>query len=97
MVCARSAAMSFNRLADRELDRLNPRTRGRHLPAGLLTVRSVAVFAAVAALGFVAATTLFLPNRLPLYAFHPGARIPVGIQLYEAIHVGSPFLVGGLA
>ncbi len=66
MVCARSAAMSFNRLADRELDRLNPRTRGRHLPAGLLTVRSVALFAATMALGFVAATALFLPNWLPL-------------------------------
>ena len=71
MVCARSAAMAFNRLADRELDRRNPRTRGRHLPAGLLTVRSVAVFAVVAALCFVAATTLFLPNTLPLYLSIP--------------------------
>jgi 4-hydroxybenzoate polyprenyltransferase len=66
MVCARSAAMSFNRLADRALDRLNPRTRQRHLPAGVLAVRSVVAFAAVASLGFVAATALFLPNRLPL-------------------------------
>jgi 4-hydroxybenzoate polyprenyltransferase len=71
MVCARSAAMAFNRLADRELDGLNPRTRGRHLPAGLLTARSVAVFAAVATLCFVAATTLFLPNTLPLYLSIP--------------------------
>jgi 4-hydroxybenzoate polyprenyltransferase len=71
MVCARSAAMSFNRLADRELDRWNARTRQRHLPAGVLSVRSVGVFAAVAALGFVAATALFLPNRLPLYLSIP--------------------------
>ena len=71
MVCARSAAMAFNRLADRELDGLNPRTQGRHLPTGLLTVRSVAVFAAVAALCFVAATTMFLPNTLPLYLSIP--------------------------
>ena len=34
MVCARSAAMAFNRLADRHLDAANPRTRDRHLPAG---------------------------------------------------------------
>ncbi|MGI8989203.1 MAG: UbiA-like polyprenyltransferase [Bryobacteraceae bacterium] len=37
MVGARSAAMAFNRLVDSESDRLNPRTSGRHLPAGLLS------------------------------------------------------------
>lgn len=71
MVCARSAAMAVNRLADRELDRDNPRTRTRHLPAGILSVRSVVVFAVVSGLGFLAATALFLPNRLPLYLSVP--------------------------
>ena len=37
MVAARSAAMSFNRLADAGIDGANPRTRMRALPAGLLT------------------------------------------------------------
>ncbi len=37
MVGARSAAMAFNRLVDSEIDGRNPRTRMRHLPAGLLT------------------------------------------------------------
>jgi 4-hydroxybenzoate polyprenyltransferase len=37
MVGARSAAMAFNRLVDAEIDARNPRTRGRHIPAGLLT------------------------------------------------------------
>jgi 4-hydroxybenzoate polyprenyltransferase len=37
MVGARSAAMAFNRLADAEIDARNPRTRSRHLPAGLLS------------------------------------------------------------
>lgn len=36
MVAARSAAMAFNRLADADIDARNPRTRSRHLPAGLL-------------------------------------------------------------
>src|ERR1700741_437588 len=36
MVGARSAAMAFNRLVDAEIDSRNPRTRMRHLPAGLL-------------------------------------------------------------
>src|SRR5438309_114575 len=37
MVGARSAAMAFNRLVDSEIDGRNPRTRMRHLPAGLLS------------------------------------------------------------
>ena len=45
MVTARSFAMAFNRLADRQLDAANPRTAGRHLPAGLLSVPQVTLFA----------------------------------------------------
>jgi 4-hydroxybenzoate polyprenyltransferase len=37
MVGARSAAMAFNRILDADIDGRNPRTRARHLPAGLLT------------------------------------------------------------
>lgn len=37
MVGARSSAMAFNRLADAEIDGRNPRTKGRHIPAGLLS------------------------------------------------------------
>jgi 4-hydroxybenzoate polyprenyltransferase len=71
MVFARSAAMAFNRLADRRLDALNPRTASRHLPAGTLGAASVAALTLVCSLGFVSGTLLFLPNRLPLYASLP--------------------------
>src|ERR1035438_2365276 len=37
MVGARSAAMAFNRLVDADIDARNPRTKARHLPAGLLS------------------------------------------------------------
>lgn len=37
MVGARSAAMAFNRILDHDIDGRNPRTRSRHLPAGLLS------------------------------------------------------------
>jgi 4-hydroxybenzoate polyprenyltransferase len=70
MVFARSAAMAFNRLADRTLDAQNPRTAGRHLPSGQLSVPAVWVFTLVGACGFVASTLLFLwadpPNSWPL-------------------------------
>lgn len=71
MVFARSAAMAFNRLADRKLDATNPRTATRHLPAGVLSVTQVTLFATACGLAFIASTLLFLPNRLPLYLSIP--------------------------
>jgi len=35
MIAARSVAMAFNRLLDADIDGRNPRTKSRHLPAGL--------------------------------------------------------------
>src|SRR3954468_7210744 len=60
MVFARSAAMAFNRLADRDLDAANPRTAGRHLPAGLLSPGVVWLFFVVCSAGFIASTLLFV-------------------------------------
>ena len=40
MVCARTCAMAFNRIADREFDAPNPRTAGRHLPTGQISLAS---------------------------------------------------------
>jgi 4-hydroxybenzoate polyprenyltransferase len=71
MVGARSAAMAFNRLVDRRIDAENPRTRSRHLPAGLLSTASVVLFTLVSAAVFFAGTLLFLPNRLPLVLATP--------------------------
>ena len=66
MVAARSFAMSVNRLADRRLDAQNPRTAGRHLPAGILNVAQVMAFAVACAVVFIVSTLWFLPNWLPL-------------------------------
>lgn len=71
MVTARSAAMAFNRLVDRKIDAANPRTEGRHIPAGLLSVTQVTLFTLLSSVGFVASTLLFLPNKLPLYLSIP--------------------------
>lgn len=58
MVAARSAAMGMNRLADRRLDAANPRTAGRELVTGALSVRFVAVFTALSAAVFVLAAAM---------------------------------------
>ncbi len=71
VAAARTAAMAFNRLADRHFDGLNPRTAGRHLPAGRLGVRAVAIFTLASSVAFLAATLLFLPNRWPLFLSVP--------------------------
>src|SRR5436305_2168912 len=55
MVSARSAAMSFNRLADVSIDAANPRTRTRALPAGALTRNFVTSFVIVTSAIFILA------------------------------------------
>jgi 4-hydroxybenzoate polyprenyltransferase len=45
-VGARNAANAFNRIADRRIDAANPRTAGRHLPSGRLSVRDLWIFTA---------------------------------------------------
>src|SRR6266568_4013841 len=50
---ARFVALGFNRIADRELDAKNPRTRGRELPSGRLTLRQAWSAVALAAALFL--------------------------------------------
>ncbi|HET6669706.1 MAG TPA: UbiA-like polyprenyltransferase [Pyrinomonadaceae bacterium] len=64
MVGARSTAMAFNRIVDREYDARNPRTRSRAIPAGLLSVSFVWMFTIVAAALFLLASAML--NRLTL-------------------------------
>ena len=64
MVAARSAAMAFNRLADADIDAVNPRTQTRALPAGALSRGFVGGFVTVACLVFVLAASQL--NRLTL-------------------------------
>ena len=61
---ARSAAMAFNRLADRNIDARNPRTAMRALPSGTLSVGFVWLFTIVSALLFLVAAAML--NRLTL-------------------------------
>src|SRR5215207_3353586 len=66
MVGARSAAMGFNRLADRRIDAANPRTASRALPAGLVTPGYVAAFVAASAALLVLAAWQLNPLALAL-------------------------------
>lgn len=94
MVFARSAAMSFNRLVDAGIDAENPRTKVRHIPAGLLSATSVTAFATVCVLGFVASTLLFLPNRWPLYLAVPVLVIICGYSFAKRFTSLAHFWLG---
>src|SRR5882762_242886 len=53
MVCARTAAMAFNRIMDRKFDAQNPRTANRHLPAGEISLVSAWALWALSAAGLI--------------------------------------------
>jgi len=65
MICARTCAMSFNRIVDRKFDALNPRTANRHLPAGQINLASAVALCVISAVGLVAAS--YFLNRLCFY------------------------------
>src|SRR3954463_4881386 len=58
MVGARSTAMAFNRIADREYDARNPRTKARAIPAGQLSVGFVWIFTLISAALFLLAAAM---------------------------------------
>jgi len=53
MIFARSAAMAFNRLVDRDIDKENPRTAVREIPAGKVSVNSARLFVLINCLAFM--------------------------------------------
>ena len=61
MVCARTCAMSFNRIVDRKFDALNPRTAQRHLPAGRISLAGAAALWALSGAGLIAVSHLLNP------------------------------------
>jgi 4-hydroxybenzoate polyprenyltransferase len=74
MVGARSAAMTFNRIADREIDAKNPRTANRELPSGKLSVEFAWVFLFVSIGVFLLAA--YSLNRLT-FVLSPVALVSV--------------------
>jgi 4-hydroxybenzoate polyprenyltransferase len=64
--CARFVALGFNRIADREIDARNPRTRGRELPSGRLTLTQAWLSVATAAALFLATSWALNPLCLAL-------------------------------
>lgn len=92
MVSARTAAMGFNRLADRAIDARNPRTRNREIPAGAVSVREARIFTALAAAVFVAAS--FGVNTLCGTLSVPLLALLLGYSLSKRYTVAAHFILG---
>src|SRR5215472_462642 len=61
MVCARTCAMAFNRIVDRKFDALNPRTAGRHLPTGQVSLAEAVLLWILSGAGLVVASYFLNP------------------------------------
>ena len=77
MVFARNVAMGFNRWADRHIDKENPRTANREIPAGVISPRNAMIFIVVNALLFIATactinslTAILSPVALAVIMFY---------------------------
>ena len=92
MVSARSAAMAFNRLVDAELDKANPRTAMRALPAGQLSAGFVAAFVVVSVAVFVSASAML--NRLTLELAPAALVVVLGYSYMKRVTRWSHIVLG---
>lgn len=83
MVFARNAAMGFNRLADRNFDALNPRTKSREIPSGIISARAATAFVIINA-GLFILTTFFI-NRLAFWLSPVALLVILGYSLTKRI------------
>ena len=94
MVGARSAAMTFNRLIDREFDAANPRTANRELPTGKLSTGFAWAFLLVSVVVFLIAA--YMLNWLT-FALSPVALLSVLGYSYAKRFTAFSHLVLGWA
>ncbi|WP_052849300.1 menaquinone biosynthesis prenyltransferase MqnP [Streptomyces avicenniae] len=94
MVGLRTFAMAANRIIDREIDARNPRTAGRELVTGAVSVRTAWTGAAVALVVFLGAAALLNPLCLVLA---PVAVVPMVVYPYGKRFTDYPHAILGLA
>jgi 4-hydroxybenzoate polyprenyltransferase len=92
MVGARSAAMTFNRIADRRIDAANPRTAARALPAGRLSLRFAWAFTAVSIALFVLAAGML--NRICLALSPVALAVILGYSFTKRFTAASHLVLG---
>lgn len=92
MIFARNAAMGFNRVADKKFDALNPRTKNREIPAGVIGSGAATAFVIVNAALFITAAGFI--NRLTLYLSPVALLVILGYSLTKRFTSLSHFILG---
>ena len=92
MIFARNAAMGFNRLVDKNFDAINPRTRKREMPSGIIGTKAAAAFIIINAILFII-TTGFI-NRLTLFLSPVALLVILGYSLTKRITSLCHFILG---
>lgn len=92
MIFARNAAMGFNRVADRKFDALNPRTRNREIPAGVIGSGAAAFFVIINAMLFIVAAGFI--NRLTLWLSPVALIVVLGYSYTKRFTSLSHFVLG---
>lgn len=92
MVFARNAAMAFNRYADRELDKKNPRTAFREIPQGIVAPGSALFFVLLNSIFFIL-TTWFI-NKLTFFLSPVALLIVLGYSLTKKYTSLCHFILG---
>jgi len=92
--CARFVALGFNRIADRELDARNPRTKARELPTGRLTLAQAWIAVALAAALFLGTARALNPL---CFALAPIALVFISAYSYTKRFTAWSHLWLGLA
>lgn len=92
MVSARSAAMGFNRIVDRDIDAANPRTRNREIPSGAISLREAWAFTGLACTSFIVAS--FAVNTLCGMLSVPVLALLLGYSLAKRFTSAAHFVLG---
>lgn len=92
MIFARNAAMGFNRIVDKRFDALNPRTKNREIPKGVISPRAASVFVVINAVLFIV-TTAFI-NHLTLFLSPVALLIILGYSLTKRFTALCHFILG---
>lgn len=92
MIFARNAAMSFNRWIDRNIDKLNPRTAMREIPAEIIKPGSALAFSIINGILFIIAAWFI--NSLCFYLSPVALLIILGYSITKRFTALSHFILG---
>ncbi|MDF1547857.1 MAG: putative 4-hydroxybenzoate polyprenyltransferase [Bacteroidales bacterium] len=92
MAFARNAAMGFNRYVDRNIDKINPRTAIREIPAGKIKAKSALFFVAINSILFIA-TTWFI-NQLVFFLSPIALLVVLGYSYTKRFTFLCHFILG---